>query len=495
MKYILLFFLGLIANLSFTPYDIKIIILLSFISYFYLLNFEDIKESLLQTFFFSLGLYIPSIYWIYYVVNIYGNANIFISTTSVLLMLVYFSCYFLFPISFCQIVRSKLNISSNSSYVLLIIFIVVFEIIRSHLFTGYAWQNIGQSSLGTPLSTFLPILGVHGLSFIILLISLSLFFILRRKFIIFYMPVFLLITISYLFLNKINYTVPTDKYYDIAVIQGNIKQVDRWTKKSINNAMRIYKELTYESLNAKPDMVFWPEAAIPIQFNLLEKTYYKEIIGNLSNYPNTSLVIGTFIKDSGGIYNSILNLNNPKQHYYKKHLVPFGEYMPFRNILSFLYKNLTVPMTDIQTGHRDNALLISNELVYSSICYESIFPYEHLIKNKDIGFILNITNDSWFGDSLAPYQHLDALRLRSAENQRFSVRSATTGISAVINHYGDIINQLDFQKKGILYSKINIRKGITPYAKFGNYILYILIIVFLIYCLVFEKLRVRRSDR
>ena len=175
--------------------------------------------------------------------------------------------------------------------------------------------------------------------------------------------------------------------------------------------------------------------------------------------------------------------------------MPFGEYMPFRNILSFLYKNLTVPMTDIQTGHRDNALLISNELVYSSICYESIFPYEHLIKNKDIGFILNITNDSWFGDSLAPYQHLDALRLRSAENQRFSVRSATTGISAVINHYGDIINQLDFQKKGILYSKINIRKGITPYAKFGNYILYSLIMVFLIYCLVFEKLRVRRSDR
>ena len=495
MKYIFLFFIGLIANLSFSPYDIKIIIFLSFISYFYLLNFEDVKRSVLQTFFFSLGLYIPSTYWLYYVVNIYGNANMFISLTSVVLMLVYFSCYFLAPILLCQILRKKLYINSNISYVLLIILIVLFEIIRSYLFTGYAWQNIGQSSLGTPLSIFLPIIGVHGLSFVTLLTSISVFFILKRKITFFYIPILILITVSYLFLNKINYTVPTDKHYTVAIIQGNIKQNARWTKKSIKDAMMIYKDLTYESLNTKPDMIFWPEAAIPVQYNLLEKSYYEEIIKNLSNYPNSSLLIGTFIKDASGVYNSILNLSNPKEYYHKIHLVPFGEYMPFRNSLSFLYNNLTIPMTDIQSGYGDKALLISNELVYPSICYESIFPYENLIKNKDIGFILNITNDSWFGDSLAPYQHLDALRLRSAENQRFSVRSATTGISAVINHHGDVISQLDFQDKGILYNKISIRKGVTPYAQFGNYILYILIIVFLIYCLVFEKLRVRTSNR
>lgn len=201
---------------------------------------------------------------------------------------------------------------------------------------------------------------------------------------------------------------------------------------------------------------------------------------------------GTFYEDSNYIYNSIINISEPKNVYHKKHLVPFGEYLPFRKYLDNFYKLLGIHVYDLAPGNIPNKIFVGNYSIFPLICYESIFSIQSLIDDKNIDFIFNVSNDGWFGNSLAPFQHLDALRMRSLENQRYSVRAANTGISAIISPRGRILYSIPFNEEGTITSSIEGRNGLTPISRYGYNILYAVIFFLFIYSSIYFHINVFR---
>ncbi len=207
---------------------------------------------------------------------------------------------------------------------------------------------------------------------------------------------------------------------------------------------------------------------------------------------NQIIVTGTFFEESNLVYNSIINTSEPFNIYHKKHLVPFGEYLPFRKYLGDFYKMLGLNVYDLSPGSLKNKIFVGNYSIFPLICYESIFSVDSLINDKNIDFIFNVSNDGWFGDSLAPFQHLDALRMRSLENQRYSVRAANTGISAVLSPKGEILNSIPFNEEGVINSNIEGRNGLTPISRYGYSTLYAVIFFLLIYSSIYFHMSIFR---
>jgi len=166
--------------------------------------------------------------------------------------------------------------------------------------------------------------------------------------------------------------------------------------------------------------------------------------------------------------------------------------LPFKDFLHTLYNNFGLNIFDISEGDTTQLLIIKDFFAFPLICYESIFSGESLIKNNDIDFILNVSNDGWFGNSLAPFQHLDALRMRSLENQRYAIRAANSGISSIISPEGNVISLVPFGEKGIINNVIYKKNGTTPLAKHGYKILYVIIFIVFLFGLIFYNINTFR---
>ena len=215
-----------------------------------------------------------------------------------------------------------------------------------------------------------------------------------------------------------------------------------------------------------------PETAIPKIYQL-DKTFYEKLRMN----KNINIITGVFnySHDNDEIYNSILILNDSETFYNKRHLVPFGEYTPFEKIFGIVGKVLNIPMSNLAPGDfNQKDTKYENVTLHTLICYEIAYPY--LIKtNDDYGMIINVSNDAWFGDSFAPHQHLQIAQTRALESSRPIIRAANTGISAVIDKNGNIVNQIQLNDEGYINAEIYPSRGITPYMYFGDYPLLMLI--------------------
>ena len=491
MKYIVCFLLGGLYTLSFSPYNIGILSFLSVILFLFFIDFDNIKPSIYKSLSYSLGYFSIGTYWLYNVIINYADVSSILAIILVILFTIYLSLFFVIPMMVTIFIYHKISINKNYSLVLLSIMISIFEIIRAHLFTGYSWLNFGQSALYTPLDYYFPVFGVHGLTFIIFLISIIVINIFKNKDKVFFFVLGISLIISYLGVYKKNWTHQAEDFVNISVIQPNIKNKKIFSKEDVNNRMDILKNMTSLAIKNSPDIILWPEAPLPIFYNDLEKNYYQDILKTMPE--STTLVTGSFYKNNNNIYNSIINISDKSSNIYsKRHLVPFGEFLPFRKKFSEVYKALGVNTHDITRGDFSEPLNIRNFIIHPLICYESIFSIESLVLNGKTDFILNISNDGWFGDTLAPYQHLDALVMRSLENQRYSVRSTNTGISAVISHEGVIEDYVKPNKTGIINRRINLRNGNTPLSKYGYEIIYFLFFIVFLYSTIYFNIKIFR---
>jgi len=491
MKYIAYFLLGGLYTLSFSPYNIGIFSIISVILFLFFINLDDVKSSIYKTLSYSLGYFSIGTYWLYNVIINYAEINNFLAIFLVIFFTIYLSIFFVIPMCFTLFARHKIKINENYSFIILSILITVFEIIRAHLFTGYSWFNFGQAALNTPLDYYFPVFGVHGLTFIIFLISLISINIFINKDRSFFFVLAIFLVIVYLGVYKKNWTYETGNISTISIVQPNIQNKKKYSKQDIENRMKILKNLTLSSIKNSSDIILWPEAPLPILYKNLEKNYYENILKKIPK--KTTLITGSFFKNNNNIYNSIINISDKSTNVYsKRHLVPFGEFLPFRNKFSNIYKTLGINTYDITPGDSNKKFSINSLIAQPLICYESIFSSESLVLDEDVDFILNVSNDGWFGDTLAPYQHLDALAMRSLENQRYSIRSTNTGISAIINHKGVIEDYIQFNKTGIINKKIISRNGNTPLSNHGYDILYSLFFIVFLYSTVYFNIKLFR---
>ncbi len=521
MKYLLCFFTGGLYTLSFSPYNIQALSFVSIILLFLILDLQSTKDSIIKSLLFAIGYFSVGTYWLENVINYYTDINFYIAVLLVFIFTIYLSLFIVIPVLISSLFIQHLKFNKNFALILLSILITCFEIIRSFLFTGYSWFNFGQSAIGTPLDSFFPVIGVHGNTFIMFIISLILINIVKGINIKFFTSILIFFVIINLNINNKNWTIASNENIAIAIVQPNINNKLHYTTSEIVERMSILESMIFKSLLSTPDIILLPEAPLSIPSNEILNYYFK-ILENIPS--NTSILTGSFNRHNEKIYNSIINISDFKfltsirnykkdfdaglskeylaneqeniiinsNSYNKKHLVPFGEYLPLRNILSGFYKFLSLNTYDLSAGNSNNSIKVNKFIAHALICYESIFSDNALVKNPNVDFIVNVSNDGWFGNSLAPYQHLDSLVMRSLENQRFSIRSANTGISAVINPFGEIVDYLAYEEMGVINSKINSRTGLTPLAKHGYKILYLLMFTIFIYSSIYFNIRIFR---
>lgn len=447
-----------------------------FIPLFAALENKSLRQSLVIAYLFGIVFWSLTIYWLIHV-TLAGQIVL------ILYLAVYpavFGCVFYFSRFFSPAGRL---IFLPAAWVLL-------EYIRSHLFTGFPWSLTGFSQYqNLPVIQIADLTGAWGVSFLVVLVNVALYLILRKQ----SRVKAALISAAILFLSliygfyKLNYKpdlAGAGKPLKISVVQGNIPQYLKWNKQAVDFILNNYKELTEASAKDKPDLVIWPEASVPGLWGQ-DNDEFKQVF-SLAGRQKINLLTGAVSRLGQDYFNSAIFIDNsgePAAIYNKLHLVPFGEYVPFKNIFPFL--DTIAPIGDIKPG-RDYTIFSQPADFGVLICFEDLFPeLSRQFVKRGARFLVNITNDAWYKESSAPYQHFAASVFRAVENRVYLARAANTGISGFIDPFGRVLATVSGAAGCLIFVKgycsqdiYLIPAGRTFYNRYGD--------IFVIFCLLLE---------
>ncbi len=350
---------------------------------------------------------------------------------------------------------------------------VIMEWLRSWLFSGFPWLLLGYSQLDAPLSGFAPLAGVYGVSWAAAFsASLLVYLALSQDQ---HKSLIMGLTLAALWLGGgalsfVKWSNPLGDPIEVALVQGNIAQEMKFAHDHKDDITQRYLEMSKKHLSA--ELIVWPETAIPDFYH--RSIPIIEDIRKLAKENNTDFVVGIAYKDEDeNQYNAAVLIDNElttDRFYYKQHLVPFGEYMPFRRYLEVMLDFIKIPFSDFTAGNAYQPLfsVAGQHVVSTSICYEDAFSWLVRQHAKHSSFLINISNDGWFGDSIAASQHLQIARMRALETGRFLLRSTNTGISAIINSEGEIVQQSNTFEPSVLHGQIIPNDKATLYSLTGN---------------------------
>ena len=283
----------------------------------------------------------------------------------------------------------------------------------------------------------------------------------------------------------------------VALIQGNIPQDIKWEPKFQEETVRTYTDLTSRTWSVHPELIIWPETATPFFFQ--DSLNFQARILDLAQKMGAPLLFGSPAFDRKGreihYYNSAFLISPEKKilgRYDKVHLVPFGEYAPLSGILGFT-REIIGAMGDFHSGEEVVNLALPQGKFGVLICYEAIFPdLTRRFVDKGAQFLVNITNDAWFGRTAAPYQHISMARLRAIENRVSIARAANTGVSGFIDPAGRLVTSSEIFTKAILSGTIYLRKGSSFYTRFGDLFSYLCLGYTALFLII---IRFRRDNR
>ena len=367
---------------------------------------------------------------------------------------------------------------------------VILEYIRSHLFTGFPWALLGYSQyLNLPVIQISDITGAWGVSFLIIMVNLMVYsfivdgssFSVIRRYIIYILGIAAVFGYGYFRIHELR-TMNNELKIKISVIQGNIPQELKWLPSASPYILKRYGRLTKEAAKENPDLIIWPEASSPGLFGQ-DQEIFAEFF-SLSKEIKIPLLIGAVSRDKENYFNSALFIDNASimASYDKLHLVPFGEYIPLKNMFPFL--ETVVPIGDITAGKEYTVFNLGLSGSQASlqakfsvlICFEDLFPeLSREFRKKGADFLVNITNDAWYKQTSAPYQHLQASVFRAVENRVFLARAANTGISGFIGPAGKITSIVADKSGRQIFSDgfktqqiIAGGKGLSLYTRYGD---------------------------
>ena len=287
-------------------------------------------------------------------------------------------------------------------------------------------------------------------------------------------------------LGDIHWTTDKNADISVAMIQGAIPQEMKWRPEQRQKTLDLYLSLSEEYQDSQ--LIIWPETAIPVLHHQAQK--FLQHMATIAKNQNTDYVVGIPFKDldSNKFYNGIAVIGSNNDTYYKQHLVPFGEYLPFDAWLRPVLDLMKIPMSDFSSGDNKKPVIhAADEIIGVSICYEDVFGEEVIAALPEATILVNISNDAWFGDSIAPHQHLQMARMRALETGRYMLRSTNTGVSAIINEKGIITASSPQFVPHVTSDNVKTFEGLTPYARFGNWP--VIITAFLVLFIAFFRLR------
>lgn len=429
-----------------------------------------------------------SMYWLVYAMQTYGNLPwpmalllFFLLTASLALYVALFGWI-------TGIVKTKLLINE---WILAPLIWCALEYVRNFFLSGFPWVLIGYSQYRfLHIIQIADITGIYGVSFLVLLVNTGLFEIMKiitspnrkKEGLLYPILVLLVVLTSALYgiwrIEQIKSLSREAQTLRVGIAQGNIAQEIKWNPEFQEKTFDIYRDLTLRIAEKRPDLVIWPETAAPFYFPSNRK--YSQRLLNVVRDAGVELLFGSPAYKRKGkeieLFNRAYLISGGEivGQYDKIHLVPFGEYVPLRRFLPFA-KRMVVSVGDFSPGKETIPLWLKKEIPFGVlICFESIFPeLSRGFVKRGARFIVNITNDAWYGYSSAPYQHLSMLTLRAVENRVSIARAANTGISAVIDPTGRIQARTDLFKRQILIDKISILPIKSFYTRYGDLFSYL----------------------
>ena len=358
--------------------------------------------------------------------------------------------------------------------------LVLADYIIGVLFTGFPWMYVGYTTVDSPFASFAPLVGVRGISLLFFICAGAIALAIERRYV--YLPVAGFIFFVSIIIMGIKYVTPMEPI-KVAGIQGNIEQSIKWDPNHTIPSIKKYMNLTSPELG-KNDVVIWPESAMPVYVQQIVPLL--DDLNFLANEQETALLMGIQrVTPDKLSYNSMYVFGQSKnlfdaQIYDKRHLVPFGEVVPFEKLTRQLGSIFNFPMSSFSPGALDQEQIHIEKFdlkFIPALCYESIFPELMLSMYSDeTNGIIMISNDSWYGDTRGPIEHLAIARMRSMEMQKPMIRVTNSGITAYIDELGAIVERLPSDEEGVLHMQYVPTSGTTPYAKGGIYIFIVMVL-------------------
>jgi apolipoprotein N-acyltransferase len=363
----------------------------------------------------------------------------------------------------------------------------------SWVFTGFPWLALGYAAAGWPTQGYAPLLGVFGISFITVSLAglVWLIFKSKREIVPKILPITaILITVGAgEALRRVDWSTPAGEPVSAALLQGNVGQELKFRPERYAQILETYARLAE---GTKARLIVLPETAVPRFLDQIDPAYLARLAA-LARRNGGDLLLGAPLRAAPGeYYNSVVSLGtSPPQVYHKSHLLPFGEFIPPG--FGWVLRILDIPLADFARGPPGQPpLAVAGQRVAVNVCYEDAFGDEIRRRAPPATLLVNVSNVAWFGDSLAPAQHLQIARLRAIENGRMYLSATNTGVTAAIDRDGRVIARLPQFVEGRLEIAAQGYAGLTPYMRFGDWPIVALSLAALLGAAVIARRRLRR---
>jgi len=370
---------------------------------------------------------------------------------------------------------------------------VLIEWLRGWLFTGFGWLDLGYSQIDAPLGGLFPIGGVYAVSYAVALSAGALAWALhglRRDRVVGLVAVALLWW-GAAWLGARQWTEPAGAVLSVALVQGNVPQSRKWLPSMRAVTLKRYRDLSDRASGAA--LTVWPETALPgfkRQFNA-----YLADLGRRVRQRGGDLLLGLLTRrvGDGRPLNSVLLVGRDRGLYHKRHLVPFGEYLPLASLLGPIVRVLGIPVADLSPGpDRQRLLEVGGWPIGVSVCYEIAFGEEIRATLPAAAMLVTVSNDAWFGTSIGPYQHLQIARARARESGRWLLRATNTGLTAIVAPDGRIVARAPQFEAAVLSGSATPMRGATPYVLAGDWPVIVLALAMLLAGALMGRSAVRR---
>jgi apolipoprotein N-acyltransferase len=456
---------GAVAVAGFAPVALAPLALLSVALLFFLIARTTPRGAFRLGFAWGAGFFGVGVSWVYVSLHDFGMMPAPLAAIGVALFCLYLALY---PALACFGVQ---RIGGNDATRLLLLapgLWTLLEWVRLWMLTGFPWLGLGYSQIDTPLAGLAPVGGVFLMTLATAAIAGALALAARHRNRRSTSPLLLVVAIlvAGALLQRIEWTRPRGAPVSVALLQGNVPQDLKFDPARYPRTLATYARLA-ESGQAR--LVVLPETAIPRMLDQVDPGYFERLAEAVRGRDGDVLVGVPTRDDSGRYYNSMVSVGaSPPQSYSKSHLVPFGEFIPPG--MRWLLTVLQMPLSDFSRGDAgQRPLVLAGERVAPNVCYEDVFGEEIIRMLPEATLLVNASNVAWFGDSLAPAQHLQISRMRALETGRYMLRATNTGVTAIVDDRGRVVARLPNFTEGVLSGTAQGREGATPYVRFGNW--------------------------
>lgn len=455
--------LGALAVFGYAPFYLYPIPLLTLAGLFLLWRkAESPKQSFVIGYFYGLGLFGAGVSWIYVSLHDFGGMPAVAAGVATTLFCMFLA---LFPATAGWVSARFAHLrllATPFAWVLL-------EWVLNWIFTGFPWMTLGYSQVPySPLAGLAPIVGVFGVSLAAAgtaaLIAGLASGASRRPLLI----ALFALWIGGSVLKQAAWSTPVGAPVTVSLLQGNVSQDMKWQPEEIRNTLRTYLSLAQQY---PAQLVVLPETALPLLWHQVPEDYLAALAEPAKALGGDTLV-GAPEKVGDEYFNSMFSVGNaPTQKYSKFHLVPFGEFIPFKVALGWIYNDLLhIPLSDLSSGPKyQTPMAVAGQKVAVNICYEDVFGEEIIRQLPEATLLVNASNDAWYGHSLAAHQHLQISQTRAMETGRMMLRATNTGATAIVAPDGVILAEAPHFTTTALTGMAQGYTGTTPYVRWGNW--------------------------